>query len=346
MGADAEFHQIPVIEFPTAGSPDLERGTHGWQQLCKRVREACETYGCFQVVYERIPRKLREETFSLVRELLEVPMENKKKNVNPKPYHSYFGPCNQDSLYEGFGIEDASNYDSVKSFAQLMWPDDGHPHFCQTVSTMVKQLGELNHIIWLMINDSYGLGSGEKSGSESSLMIRYYMLLRIMKYMAPPSGESMRGLYAHTDKPASSIICEDQISGLEIEIKDGDWIKLSPSPTSCLFGWRSSHVNGLKVDAVNKCIKFNLLPIKAWSNGRMKAVKHRVMMSGDKDRYSIAAFAVPTEGTIIRAPNELIDEHHPQVLKEFEFMDFLSYSNSEEAKQIDSASSSTPTFLN
>ncbi|XP_021276746.1 probable 2-oxoglutarate-dependent dioxygenase AOP1 [Herrania umbratica] len=310
MGSVAEF-QIPVIELPAADSPDLERGTEGWQRLCRRVREACENYGCFQVVYERIPRKLREETFSLVRELVEVPLERKQKNVNPKPYHSYFGPCSQVSLYEGFGIEDASNYDSVKSFAQVMWPD-GHHHFCQTVNSMAKQLEELNHIIWLMIIDSYELGE-----KWESLIMRCYMLLRMMKYMAPPSGDYVKGLYAHTDKPASAIVCEDQISGLEIEIKDGEWTKVFPSPRSFVF---------LVGD-----------PLMAWSNGRMKAAKHRVMMSGDRDRYSLGAFAVPVEGTIIKAPKELVSEEHPQVFKEFEFTDFLFYASSEEAKKIDSA---------
>ncbi|EOY31392.1 Gibberellin 3-beta-dioxygenase, putative [Theobroma cacao] len=77
--------------------------------------------------------------------------------------------------------------------------------------------------------------------------------------------------------------------------------------------------------------------MKAWSNGRMKAAKHRVMMSGDRDRYSLGAFAIPLVGTIIKAPKELVNEEHPQVFKEFEFMDFLFYANSEEAKRIDSA---------
>lgn len=70
----------------------------------------------------------------------------------------------------------------------------------------------------------------------------------------------------------------------------------------------------------------------------MKAVKHRVMMSGDKDRYSLGAFAVPVEGTIIKAPKELVDDdQHPRLFKDFDFTDFLFYSYSEEAKPIDSA---------
>ncbi|MBA0873370.1 hypothetical protein Goshw_001200 [Gossypium schwendimanii] len=308
MGVNAKI-EVPVIEFC---SSDLKQGTDGWHHLCKRVREACETYGCFEVVYERVSKKVREEMFGLVKELVQVPLERKQKNASPLPYHGWVGPCSQVSLlYEGFGLGDASNYDSVKRFAQLMWPD-GHPRFCDTVHTLATQMEELNKLIWLMIFESYGLG--EKF---ESLMINYKTLVRMMKYMAPPPGEYESGLFAHTEKPVSTVICEDQVSGLEIEVKDGQWIKLSNlSPSSFVF-------------VVGD-------PLKAWSNGRLKAVNHRVMMSGDKDRYSIAAFAIPDEGTIIKAPKELIDEQHPQLYKDFDFMDFFLFAFSDPAKHIDS----------
>ncbi|MBA0873362.1 hypothetical protein Goshw_001200 [Gossypium schwendimanii] len=168
MGVNAEI-EFPVIQFR---SSDLERGTDGWHCLCKRVREACETFGCFEVVYEKISTKVREETFGLMKELVQVPLERKQKNASPMPYHGWVGPCNQVSLlYEGFGLGDASNYDSVKSFAQLMWPD-GHPRFCNTVHTMATQIEELNKLIWLMIIDSYGLGE-----KWESVMINYKSLV-------------------------------------------------------------------------------------------------------------------------------------------------------------------------
>ncbi|XWS27175.1 hypothetical protein CRYUN_Cryun26dG0092500 [Craigia yunnanensis] len=75
----------------------------------------------------------------------------------------------------------------------------------------------------------------------------------------------------------------------------------------------------------------------AWSNGRMHAAKHRVMLRGDEDRYSLGAFAVPVEGKIIRTPKEMVEEEYPQVFKDFDFMDFLSYAISEESLSIDSA---------
>ncbi|KAI5354874.1 hypothetical protein L3X38_007769 [Prunus dulcis] len=48
-------------------------------------------------------------------------------------------------LYESFGLEDSSNYDSLKSFTELMWPS-GHDQFCNTVVTMMKKLDELKDI--------------------------------------------------------------------------------------------------------------------------------------------------------------------------------------------------------
>ncbi|KAG8471713.1 hypothetical protein CXB51_036490 [Gossypium anomalum] len=235
MGVNAEI-EFPVIEFR---SSDLERGTDGWYRLCKRVREACETFGCFEVAYEKISTKTRKETFGLMKELIE----------QHSPYH---GDTNR-GAYQ------------------------------------------------LMIIDSYGLEE-----KWESMMINYKTLVWFMKYMAPPPGEYERGLFAHTDKPVSTIICDDQVSGLEIEVSDGKWIKLSLSPSSFCF-------------VVGD-------PLKAWSNGRLKAMNHRVMMT----------FAIPIEGTIIKAPKELIDKQHPQLYKDFDFMDFFLFAFSDLAKHINS----------
>ncbi|OMO52411.1 Oxoglutarate/iron-dependent dioxygenase [Corchorus capsularis] len=306
MGYESQL-QIPVIEF----TKDMVRGTDGWQSLCKRVREACESFGCFEVVYDKISSHLRDETFSLIKELCNLPVQTKRKNFTSKPLHGYYEPGGEFlPFYESFGIDDASNCNSVRSFADLMWPT-GHDHFCKTINTLMKELEELSHMIGLMILDSYGLGEKPET------MMRHYQLLRVMKYLAPPSGECTEVAMAHTDKFSSAILCENHISGLEIETKDGEWIKLVPSPSSLVF------------------IVGDLLT--AWSNGRMHAAKHTVKLSGNKERYSLGAFAVPVEGTIIKAPKEMVDEQHPQLFKDFDYMDFVNYAVSHQSLAIDNA---------
>ena len=94
---------------------------------------------------------------------------------------------------------------------------------------MVKKLDDLKHMIEVMILDSYGLGDDSKS------IMRSTTLLRIMKYSSPPLGEYTQGIHAHVDKALGTILCADQVSGLEMETKDGQWVKLSPSPTSLVF---------------------------------------------------------------------------------------------------------------
>ncbi|KAL6205414.1 hypothetical protein ACLB2K_022674 [Fragaria x ananassa] len=219
-------YQIPAIEF-AMNSPELDRGTDEWYHLCKKVREACENYGCFEIVYDRIPPQLKAETFCVSRELFSLPLEKKKKNINPKPYQGYNGPSVRYPLYEGFGFEEASNYESLRSLTEELLPH-GHDQFC-TVISMTKKLDELKNMINLMILDGYGLEETSNSFMVSKT------LLKLMKYTAPPSRYYSIGTPVHTDKAFSTILCDDQVSGLEVQTRDEQWVKLSISPRSFVF---------------------------------------------------------------------------------------------------------------
>ncbi|WCJ37067.1 2-oxoglutarate (2OG) and Fe(II)-dependent oxygenase superfamily protein [Euphorbia peplus] len=310
MGSECQ-KKVPIIEL----SKEIERGSEEWSEFCKRVREACEDYGCFEVICEKIPNELRDEFFSLTKKLFELPLETKKKNTNPKTYMAYSAPNPILPLLESFGIEDASNHDSVKAYAHLMYDDDAlaQDQLCKTYSAFVKQLNDLHQTIRNLIVDSYGLGDK----AETMATMETKTLLRTLKYKPSPPGEDILGAYAHTDKALCTILAEDEASGLEIATKDGEWIQWLPSPNSYIF---------IVGD-----------PLMAWSNRRLHSVKHKVMMKGEKDRYSLASFLFPVEGTIIKSQEELIDDDHPRVFKEFDMMGLLNFCySSAESPTIDS----------
>ncbi|XP_065864944.1 probable inactive 2-oxoglutarate-dependent dioxygenase AOP2 [Euphorbia lathyris] len=313
MGSESQ-KKVPIIDL----TKEIERGSEEWNEVSKRVRESCEDYGCFEVIYDQILSELREEFFSLTKGLFELPLEIKKKNTNPKVYMAYSPPNPVLPLLESFGIEDASNFDSIQGFAKLMYGDDdvaAQDHFCKIYSTLVKQLNDLHQTIRNLIVDSYGLGKN----SETMATMATKTLLRTLKYKPSPPGENILGAYAHTDKPLCTILGEDGSSGLEIETKiDGEWIQWLPSvPNSYIF---------IVGD-----------PLMVWSNRRLHSVKHKVIMKGEKDRYSLASFLFPLDGTIIKPEEELIDEDHPRVFKEFDIMDFLNFCySSAESPSIDS----------
>ncbi|KAI5354837.1 hypothetical protein L3X38_007732 [Prunus dulcis] len=155
MGSDFR-HGVLAIELSMT-SLAVDRGTDKWNSLCKGVREACENYGCFEIVYDKIPLQLRAEAFSLIKQLFSLPLETKKKNVNPKSFHGYCGEYPHVRLYESLGLEDASNFEAVREFTELLWPN-GNDHFCNTIVTMMRQLDEKKDMIEMMILDSYGFG--------------------------------------------------------------------------------------------------------------------------------------------------------------------------------------------
>lgn len=52
---------------------------------------------------------------------------------------------------------------------------------------------------------------------------------------------------------------------------------------------------------------------------------HRVMMCGDKERYSIAQFALPNDEDKIEVPPELVDSDHPLLYRPFSYGQYFDY---------------------
>lgn len=71
---------------------------------------------------------------------------------------------------------------------------------------------------------------------------------------------------------------------------------------------------------------------QAWSNDRIHAPLHRVVMRGSKEkaRYSVGIFSF--HKGVVQVPEELIDEQHPLRYKPFNNFDMLRYYNTEEGR--------------
>ena len=54
-------------------------------------------------------------------------------------------------------------------------------------------------------------------------------LARLIKYKGPQTNDTQVGIPAHTDKNILTILCQNQVNGLEVQTKSGEWIKCKPS---------------------------------------------------------------------------------------------------------------------
>ncbi|KAI3882882.1 hypothetical protein MKX03_015777 [Papaver bracteatum] len=288
---------IPYIDF-SKDANDLVEGSEGWKNLCKQVGEACENFGCFQVVYNQAPVKLHEELLMGMKELFGLPDETKEKNVHSKPHRKtgYLSKIEAVPLFESLGIINADILDEAGAFTDLMWPN-GNPAMCRTIHSAAKMLQELEGVVRKMIFQYLGVGDYYDSNIKNSDNV-----FRVLKYKAPRSDESDIGLPPHTDKSILTILYQD-INGLEFLSKEGQWFQTQPGTFTVLAGEA----------------------LMAWSNGRIHAPTHRVIMRGGKDRYSYAIFATPNDGATVEIPKELIDKDHPLQFRSFNYMDFLQY---------------------
>ncbi|KAG6425357.1 hypothetical protein SASPL_115787 [Salvia splendens] len=112
-------------------------------------------------------------------------------------------------------------------------------------------------------------------------------VVRVQKYDNPPKHETQTGLVAHTDKNILTIV--QQLNHITSHRRIGD------SLTKDGQKWHGH------------------CPI------------HRVMMRGDEARYSIALFSTMKEGSIVKAPEELVDEDHPLLYKPYDYHKFMEF---------------------
>lgn len=98
-------------------------------------------------------------------------------------------------------------------------------YFCsKTIQSFSEEVSELDQTIRRMILESLGL---EKYMDEHMNSTSY--LLRVMKYKGPETTEKKLGLNSHTDKNIVTILYQNQVEGLELQTKNGEWINVKPS---------------------------------------------------------------------------------------------------------------------
>ncbi|GLT41716.1 hypothetical protein SLA2020_157600 [Shorea laevis] len=284
--------RLPVIDFSKQGlESDSVKG---------QVREALEEYGAFEALFDKVPNlELRQAIFGAFEEIFDLPLEIKQRNVYRKSSLGYIGQSPVVPLYESIAVDQANVLEKVdQGFTNILFPD-GNPTLSKNIQSFTEQVAKLDEIIRRMILESFGL---EKYMDEHLNSTTY--TLRGFKYTSPQTTESKVGLIPHQDKNMISILYQlNEVDGLEIQTKDGEWISVKASPESFIVLIGES--------------------LHAWLNGRLSAAYHRVMMAGDKARYSLGLFSVGKGGYLIKAPEEMVDEEHPLLYKPFDFAKFL-----------------------
>lgn len=273
---------IPVI--------DLNLFTNSGEY--KKLREASEEWGCFRLVNHKIPLTLMSEMKTVVRSLLDLPMETKKKNTDVIAGSGYMAPSSVNPLYEALGLYDLGSSQAVHTFCSQL---DASSYQREVIEKYARAIYEQMVDIGHKLAESLGLGRDFLKG--------WPCQFRINKYNFTPESVGSSGVQIHTDSGFLTILQDDEnVGGLEVMDKSGAFVPVDPCPGTLLVNLGDM--------------------AKAWSNGRLCSVKHRVQCRQATIRVSIASFLLGPKDEAVEAPPEFVDSEHPRLYVPFTYEDY------------------------
>ncbi|KAJ6376651.1 hypothetical protein OIU76_025742 [Salix suchowensis] len=264
---------------------------HEFPGQYEKLRRACVEWGCFRIVNHSISSTLMADMKRVVGSLLDLPFDVKNRNIDVIAGSGYMAPSKVNPLYEALGLYDIGSSQAVETFcAQL----DASPYQREVIEMYAKAIHGAAMDIARKLAESMGLNG--------NLFESWISQFRINKYSFTPETIGSSGVQIHTDSGFLTILQDDEnVGGLEVMDPSGVYIAVDPSPGTLLV---------------------NLGDIAtAWSNGRLRNVKHRVQCKESTIRISIASFLVGPRDEV-EAPPELVDSEHPRLYVSFTYEDY------------------------
>lgn len=257
------------------------------------LRTASQDWGCFRLVNHRIPISLMSEMKNVVRSLLDLPSEIKRRNSDVIAGSGYMAPSPTNPLYEALGLYDMGSSQAVADFCSQL---DASPHQREVIDKYAKETHDLAVDLAQKLGESMGLSSGD-------LFKGWPCQFRINKYNFTPETVGSSGVQIHTDSGFLTILQDDEnVGGLEVMDKAGEFVAVDPEPGTLLVNLGDA--------------------AKVWSNGRVCNVKHRVQCKEAVIRVSIATFLQWPKDAPVEAPVELVGSDRPRLFKSIGYEDY------------------------
>ncbi|MER8460121.1 isopenicillin N synthase family oxygenase [Mesorhizobium sp. M1300] len=286
------FDKLPVVDI----APLLDGSNK--QMVAKEIRWALSNTGFMYVKNHGIAQGFVDSVFNVSRRFFDLPTSQKmtlhisKSDVALRGYIEPFGentdPAKTKDLKECFDFGPERSMLEGPFFGPNQWPSS-LPEFRELAYGYHQKMVDLAKKILQGIALSLDL-------SESyfeSLMRNPISIQRLLHY--PPQsgyiGEEIIGIGAHTDYGNLTILAQDDVGGLQVMNRDGDWIEGIP-------------IRGTFVINIGDLIQ-------RLTNDLYLANMHRVVNTSGRERYSIPFFIDADFNAIIEALPSCVTDSNP-----------------------------------
>ena len=279
--------RIPLIDF----APFQSGSAAGKKQVAAAIRDACEQVGFFYLGNHGVPQAKIDAMFEAAHLFFALPEARKMDpaiRVTPQRTRGYqplfsrhYAHTDAPDVNEAFKYQheypaDDPDVLAGDRFHQLnQWPKD-LPGWRETLVDYFTEMESLSDrllrafALALDVEETWFLGSYRKPLTQVTLL----------HYPPQPkqAPEKQYGIRPHADSTAFTVLAQDEVGGLQVQIKDG-WIDAPPQ--------RGTYV-------------INIGDMMArWTNDRFRSTPHRVINLTGRERYSVPYFAIPDFDAVV-----------------------------------------------
>lgn len=273
---------LPIIDL----APLFDGGAGGLESVARDIGSACRTLGFFYIRNHRVPQALIDGAYRVSRQFFALPMDEKRSlSIAHSLSNRGYAAIGSESLEPGkladvkeafnVGREPAPGEAAPLSVGGNAWP--ALPGFRETAGAYYAAMRRLCE----RLHEAIAVDLGLHVHYFASLVDRPMATLRLLRYPSHPGvfDGSRYGAGTHTDYGNLTLLAQDEVGGLEVRTRDGRWLTATPVP-------------GTLVCNIGDCLM-------RWSNDVYVSTPHRVVNTGDRERYSIAFFFDPNPDALV-----------------------------------------------
>ncbi|KAE8795322.1 GA2ox-D10 [Hordeum vulgare] len=306
----------PLADLPEVDLSVARSGSEGRAAAARAVAAACEEHGFFKVTGHGVPAELLARVENAAAAFFALSQRDKEAAMSAATPGSPFGYASKRIGNNGdlgwveyllLGVTAAG----AEAGAPLSVPEEVVPsaslcsfrdllnEYTVAVRRMTCQLLELM---------AEGLGMEDRDAFTRLVLHKESdSMLRVNHYPPRPElkqhhGGRVTGFGEHTDPQIISVLRSNATSGLEIALRDGDWVSVPPDQTSFFVNVGDA--------------------LQVLTNGRFRSVRHRVMVNNIQPRVSVIFFGGPPPRETLAPLPQLVGEGGRSRYKEFTWCEY------------------------
>lgn len=284
---------IPVIDM----APFLNGDADDRLAVARQIGAACESVGFLYVVNHGVSQALIDDAFAQNRRFFDQPVAERMRTAATLEHWRGYVPSKLEG--EGGGVggaietfrlqldlpEDDPDVVAGKPLhLPNKWPED-LPGFKQPVQAYFDAMMGLGQ----RLRQAFALALGLDQDYFEPFYSKPLVQLSLLHYRPPKTQNESDfevGAGEHRDTGAFTILMQDEVGGLEVGHRAGEWVAAPPIPGAYVINIGDMMMR--------------------WTNGRFTSTPHRVVNRAARPRYSMPFFVNPDYDVTVAPIPELL----------------------------------------